>query len=136
MSKWWCLLQGRAGPDAALVGVVGGRTYQSGPYDSRRPHQCSVCGKRFLNTSHLRDHLRLHTGERPFTCRNCGFSFIQRQHLRQHERAAKCTAPVCLTCNQSFANREALTLHMRLHLLSSSPSTPPIITPTTFPHPQ
>ncbi|KAK8401784.1 hypothetical protein O3P69_001113 [Scylla paramamosain] len=108
---------GRAGPDAALMGVEGGRTYQRGSYDIRRPHQCSVCGKRFLNTSHLRDHLRLHTGERPFSCRNCGRSFVQRQHLRQHERAAKCTTPVCLTCNQRFANREALTLHMRLHLL-------------------
>ncbi|XP_063886863.1 zinc finger protein 768-like isoform X17 [Scylla paramamosain] len=127
---------GRAGPDAALMGVEGGRTYQRGSYDIRRPHQCSVCGKRFLNTSHLRDHLRLHTGERPFSCRNCGRSFVQRQHLRQHERAAKCTTPVCLTCNQRFANREALTLHMRLHLLPPSPSTPPIMTPTTFPHPQ
>lgn len=134
--RWWCLLQGRAGPDAVDVGVLGGRTYQRGSYDCRRPHQCTVCGKRFINTSHLRDHIRLHTGERPFSCRICGRSFVQRQHLRQHERVAKCTAPVCLTCNQSFTNREELTMHMRLHLLPPSPSTLPLNTPTTFPHPQ
>ncbi|KAK4297877.1 hypothetical protein Pmani_029735 [Petrolisthes manimaculis] len=111
---------GRAGRDAA-PGILGGRS-QRGSYDASRPHICSFCGKRFLNTSHLRDHLRLHTGERPFTCHTCGRTFVQRQHLRQHERTAKCAAPVCLTCNQTFSNREALSLHMQLHLLPPPPS--------------
>ncbi|XP_066982497.1 broad-complex core protein isoforms 1/2/3/4/5-like isoform X16 [Macrobrachium rosenbergii] len=119
------------GMDAAYF-ALGGRTHR-GSYDASRPHHCSFCGKRFLNTSHLRDHLRLHTGERPFTCRQCGRSFVQRQHLRQHERTAKCSAPVCLTCNQTFANRDALTLHMRLHLLP--PTTTSSTTTTTIPFP-
>ncbi|XP_069977108.1 broad-complex core protein isoforms 1/2/3/4/5 isoform X15 [Penaeus vannamei] len=124
---------GRAGLDAALI-AMGGRTHR-GSYDTRRPHHCSFCGKRFLNTSHLRDHLRLHTGERPFSCRTCGRSFVQRQHLRQHERAAKCSIPMCLTCNQSFSSRDALTLHMRMHLMPP-PNTTSTTTTTTTTFPQ
>nr|XP_053642432.1 protein tramtrack, beta isoform-like isoform X12 [Cherax quadricarinatus] len=124
---------GRAGLDAALITM--GRQSHRGSYDTRRPHHCSFCLKRFLNTSHLRDHLRLHTGERPFTCHTCGRSFVQRQHLRQHERVAKCAAPLCLTCNRTFSNRDALTLHMRLHLLPPT-TTNTTTTTTTFPHPQ
>lgn len=59
-----------------------------------RPHECHFCHKRFINTSHLRDHLRLHTGERPFKCATCKRTFVQRQHLRQHEIRKSCKTGV------------------------------------------
>lgn len=51
-----------------------------------RPYICSVCGKGFRCTSHLKDHMRVHTGERPFACTVCGARFSQRSNLVQHRR--------------------------------------------------
>ena len=90
-------------------------------YFADRPHCCSYCGKRFLNTSHLRDHVRLHTGERPFRCNTCGKTFVQNQHLRQHKKNAKCGGILCQICNSNFPNKHLLTIHMAsIHMINSN----------------
>jgi len=55
-----------------------------------RKHHCPMpdCHKSFSQPTHLRIHLRSHTGERPYTCRvpGCGAAFSQLGNLRTHER--------------------------------------------------
>merc|ERR1712098_955575 len=36
---------------------------------------CNVCGKSFVSSTKLKDHMNIHTGERPYNCRFCPKNF-------------------------------------------------------------
>lgn len=56
----------------------------------KKQHICHIpgCGKVYGKTSHLRAHLRWHSGERPFVCSwmYCGKRFTRSDELQRHRR--------------------------------------------------
>lgn len=65
-------------------------TFRGSDPGKKKQHICHIqgCGKVYGKTSHLRAHLRWHTGERPFMCTwsYCGKRFTRSDELQRHKR--------------------------------------------------
>jgi uncharacterized C2H2 Zn-finger protein len=74
-----------------------------------RAPQCSYCPRRFLNTSNLIVHQRVHTGEKMFACELCPKKFTRNAHLTKHvqaEHAHAHAAPAAAALDELRAGAE------------------------------
>ncbi|XP_065096330.1 transcription factor Sp3 isoform X1 [Paramisgurnus dabryanus] len=86
----------------------------------KKQHICHIpgCGKVYGKTSHLRAHLRWHSGERPFICSwsYCGKRFTRSDELQRHRRTHTGEKKfVCPECSKRFMRSDHLAKHIKTH---------------------
>lgn len=88
----------------------------------RKQHLCHIpgCNKVYGKTSHLRAHLRWHSGERPFVCSwvFCGKRFTRSDELQRHKRTHTGEKKFhCADCSKKFMRSDHLAKHVKTHLV-------------------
>ncbi|XP_035664805.1 zinc finger protein 572-like [Branchiostoma floridae] len=78
--------------------------------------KCPYCQYLAMKSSHLKRHVRKHTGERPFKCPHCKYSAMRKEHLLRHFgfKHKELLRVSCRECRYRTTDEESLNVHLKL----------------------
>ncbi|KAG1672333.1 Zinc finger protein 236 [Nymphon striatum] len=89
---------------------------QGNDFGNDRPHKCHYCSRGFKKSSHLKQHIRSHTGEKPYRCFQCHRFFVSNGVLKEHMKThTGIKSFKCSLCTTTFTTNGSLKRHMCTH---------------------
>ena len=81
-----------------------------------RRFRCIICGSKFIRSTHLHRHMRLHTGAKPYACSICRKRFARSDYMTAHAYSHYTDKlHCCCVCGEVYDNLARFADHCRSH---------------------